>query len=166
MRVKPTRVLFVSKNNAARSLLAQACLRQLGGANFEVDSCGVPGSTPDKPDATALAILSTSEFSITGLQPKDWVDFCRLGAKPFDIVIELDSETKALHPSWPGQPETALWDYPSLAKRKDESNADRNARMIQTLHSLRRRIELLVSLRKRVRSHAELRHDIRDMAHL
>lgn len=166
MQAKPTRVLFVSKNNAARSLLAQACLRQLGGASFEVESCGVPGFTPDKPDATALAILSTSEFRVTGLLPKDWADFSRRGAKPFDIVIGLDSETKELHPSWPGQPETALWDYPSLAKRKQESSSDRDFRIIQTLHSLRRRIELLVSLRKKVRSYAELRHDIRDMAHL
>ncbi len=166
MQLKPTRVLFVSKNNAARSLLAEACLRQLGAQTFQVFSCGVPGRIADKPDSTTLAALTTAGFKIQELQPKDWTEFSRHGSKPMDIVIALDAETKSDHPSWPGQPETAVWDYTPLDKRKGESHSDRDIRTIQTLHSLRRRIELLVSLRQRVRSHSELRHDIRDMAHL
>lgn len=166
MPVKTTRVLFVSKNNAARSLLAEACLRQLGAQSFQVFSCGVPDRIADKADSTTLATLATAGFKTTGLQPKDWTEFSRHGSKPMDIVISLDAETKSEHPSWPGQPETALWDYAPLDKRKGETHSDRDIRTIQTLHSLRRRIELLVSLQQKVRSHADLRHDIRDMAHL
>jgi len=166
MQTKPTRVLFVSKHNAARSLMAEACLRQLGGAMFQVYSCGVPAYIADKPDSTALAALATGGFKTDGLTPKDWGEFSRHSGKPMDIVISLDADTKSLHPSWPDQPETALWDYPSLDKPKGLSTSDRDIRMIQILHSLRRRMELLVSLRQKVRSHTELRHDIRDMAHL
>jgi len=133
---------------------------------FQVYSCGVPAYIADKPDSTALAALATGGFKTDGLTPKDWGEFSRHSGKPMDIVISLDADTKSLHPSWPDQPETALWDYPSLDKPKGLSTSDRDIRMIQILHSLRRRMELLVSLRQKVRSHTELRHDIRDMAHL
>lgn len=166
MLVKLTRVLFVSKKNAARSLMAEACLRQLGGNLFEVSSCGMPGVIAARPDTTALLVLTTTGFKVDGLHTKDWTDFSRRSSKPFDIVIALDGDSKDQHPSWPGQPETALWHYPSLDKKKNETDSDRDIRVIHTLHSLRRRIELLVSLRERVRSHSELRHDIRDMSHL
>lgn len=146
--------------------MAEACLRQLGGAMFQVFSCGVPDYVVDKADSTALAALATGGFKTDGLTPKDWSEFSRQMGKPMDIVIALDADTKSLHPMWPNQPETALWDYPALDKRKGLSTSDRDIRMIQTLHSLRRRLELLVSLRQKVRHHAELRHDIRDMAHL
>lgn len=163
---KPTRVLFVSRNNAARGLIAEACLRLLGGRLFEVSSCGVPGMIVERSDTTAMAVLTTMGFKVEGLRPKDWMDLSRRGSKPHDIVIALDSETKGLHPSWPGQPETALWQYLPLDRKKGETDIDRDIRVIHTLHSLRRRIELLVSLRERVRTHADLRHDLRDMNHL
>ncbi len=166
MPLKTTRVLFVSKNNAARSLLAEACLRQLGAQSFQVFSCGVIGCIANKADSTTMAALATASFKTTDLHPKDWTEFSRHGSKPMDIVIALDAETKSEHPSWPGQPETALWNYAPLDKRKGESHSDCDIRTIQALHSLRRRIELLISLRQRVSSHADLRHDLRDMAHL
>lgn len=166
MLERRTRVLFVSQKNSARGLMAESCLRLLGGRLFEISSCGVSGMIAHKPDTTALAVLATMGFKIDGLHPKDWLNFSRQGSRPFDIVIGLDSDTKNRHPSWPGQPETALWHYPSLDRKKNETNGDRDIRVVHTLHSMRRRIELLVSLRERVRTHAELRHDIRDMNHL
>ncbi|MDT7517063.1 protein tyrosine phosphatase [Rhodoferax mekongensis] len=166
MLEKPTRVLFVSHKNSARGLIAEACLRQHWGSFFEVSSCGVPEMVALRPDTTVLAVLTTTGYIIDGLQPKDWTDFARRSSKPFDIVIALDSSSKGQHPIWPGQPETALWSYPSLDKQKDETNSERDLRVIQTLHSLRRRVELLVSLPKRVKTYADLRHDIRDMNHL
>jgi len=109
----------------------------------------VPDRIADKPDSTTLATLATAGFKTTGLQPKDSDQFSRHGSKPMDIVISLDAETKSEHPSWPGQPETALWDYAPLDKRKGETHSERDIRTIQTLHSLRRRIELLVSLQQK-----------------
>jgi hypothetical protein len=34
-----------------------------------------------------------------------------------DIVIGLDAATYASHPAWPGQPVTALWDYPEVGSK-------------------------------------------------
>jgi len=166
MQKSLTRVLFVSKNGAARALLAQACLGQLGAATFQAFSCGEPGSIDAKPDSTTMAVLSTAGFKTNALEPKDWKEFSRSGAKPMDIVIALDADSADQHPIWPGQPETALWDYAPLEKRKNESESAHDLRVIQALHSLRRRIELLISLRNKVKHLSELRHDLRDMAHL
>jgi arsenate reductase len=166
MQKSLTRVLFVSKSGAARALLAEACLGQLGAGKFQVFSCGEPGSAAPKHDSTTMAVLSTAGFKTTGLAPKDWKEFSRSGAKPMDIIIALDSDSADQHPIWPGQPETALWDYAPIDKRKNETDSAHDLRVIQTLHSLRRRIELLISLHSKVKHHSELRHDLRDMAHL
>ncbi len=141
-------------------------MRHLGAKTFEVFSCGAPASLASQADTTALTVLTNAGFKVTNLAPKDWGDFSRPGAKPMDIVISLDETTKEREPVWPGQPETALWEFAPLEKRKGESEGERAIRTIQTLHSLHRRIELLISLRNKVTHHSELRHDIRDMAHL
>jgi arsenate reductase len=165
MQTKPTRVLFVSKNNAARGLIAEACLRKLGGSLFQVFSCGVPEMIYGKADPSAIAALVTAGFDTSDLYPKDWGEFRSHNVKAMNIVITLDAEVQKLQPIWPGQPETALWEYSAL-DRCDQGSKDMDIRTIHVLHSLARRLDLLVNLRKRVHHHTELRHDIRDLAHL
>jgi hypothetical protein len=80
-----------------------------------------------------------------------------------DFVIGLDGPTYADHPSWPGQPEVALWEYAPL-ETGSGSGMDVGIATVQTLHSLRRRIELLVSLHSRVSKRSELTDDLRNMA--
>ena len=48
------RVLFVCTANSARSLMAEALLRELAGDQFEVASAG---TEPDKPHPMALQVL-------------------------------------------------------------------------------------------------------------
>lgn len=163
-----TNVLFVSKSNACRSLLAEACLRHHGGDRFKVFSCGAPQKIEKNPDSFALLALQTAGISSTNLSCKAWTDFTRSGAPKMDFVIALDSATTTDHPIWPGQPVTALWDYPALnlksAKSRKESAAGFLA--VQTLVSLRRRVELLVCLHSRVLKRGDLEHDLRDLAHM
>jgi hypothetical protein len=80
-----------------------------------------------------------------------------------DFVIGLDGPTYKDHPSWPGQPEVALWEYPTLEAGKG-SGLDVGIATMQTLHSLRRRIELLVSLHSKVSKRSDLTDDLRNMA--
>lgn len=158
-------VLFVSRNNASRSLLAEACLRHLGKDKFRVFSCGAPSEVAETPDSWALLALQTAGIPTTGLRCKRWTEFTRSGAPMMDFVIALDVETAGNHPMWKGQPETALWDYPLITAAKG-NGPNLGIASIQTLVSLRRRIELLVSLHSRVQNRSDLRHDLRDMAHL
>jgi protein-tyrosine-phosphatase len=166
MQRSVTQVLFVSRENACRSLLAEACLRHLGGKKFKVHSCGVPYGVADRPDSWAVLALQTAGIPTDGLRCKSWAEFTKSGAPKMDFVIALDAETAMDHPSWPGQPETALWEYPMIALGRKSSATTPAIATMNTLHSLRRRIELLVSLHSRVSSKSELRHDLRDLAHM
>lgn len=160
-----THVLFVSQDNAARSLLAEACLRHFGGNKFKVFSCGVPPGAKGLPKEWALFALNTVGMSVQGLKCKDWTEFSRNGAMRMDFVIALDEKTVNEHPSWHGQPETALWAYPPLIQRKCNST-EVGLATLHTLYSLRRRIELLVSLHSKAGSRSDFRDDLRDLAHM
>lgn len=158
----------MSRENAGRSLLAEACLRHLGKSSFRVFSCGVPALSTVQPQVWALLALTTAGIRTDGLRCKGWGDFTRNGAPRMDFVIALDEETAFQHPRWPGQPETAVWAFAPLVLRKSNNNNSMDLGLVtlNTLHSLRRRIELLVSLHSRGVPRTDLRHDLRDMAHL
>jgi protein-tyrosine-phosphatase len=158
-------VLFISRENAFRSLIAEATLRQLGGNRFKVYSCGMPALVAQKPSPWTSLVLQTAGIQGTGLSCKSWAEFAKASAPKMDFVIALDAETTLDHPMWPGQPETALWDYPSLTSKKP-GNPKVGAEAMRTLMSLRRRIELLVSLQSKGLGRAELRHDLRDLAYV
>ena len=166
MQRSVTHVLFVSRENACRGLLAEACLTHLGGKKFKAYSCGVPFGLSVHPDSCAILALQTAGIPTQGLRCRSWAQFTKSGAPMMDFVIALDAETFMDHPSWPGQPETALWEYPMIAEGKKYGTVAPAIATMNTLHSLRRRIELLVSLHSKVSSKSELRHDLRDLAHM
>ncbi|RFO95770.1 protein tyrosine phosphatase [Rhodoferax lacus] len=160
-----TNVLFVSETNACRSLLAEACLRNIGKNRFKVFSCGVPGKVAEAPSSWTLLALQTTGIPSKDLRCKPWTEFTRNGAPRMDFVISLDASTAGDHPMWPGQPETALWDYPALVQKKGKG-AELGLATVQTLVSLRRRLELLVSLHSKGHTRSELRHDLRDLSYV
>lgn len=160
-----TNVLFVSKTNGCRSLLAEACLNHLGQGKIRGFSCGVPLQIADHPSSWTLLALQTAGIPVTGLSCKAWTEFTRIAAPRMDFVIALDADGFAVHPAWPGQPVTALWDYPAVTKRSERS-AEVGVAAVQTLLSLRRRIEFLVSLHARGKQRSDLQRDLRDMTHL
>jgi hypothetical protein len=96
---------------------------------------------------------------------KSWAEFSKPSSVRMDIVIGLDAATYASHPAWPGQPVTALWDYPEVGS-KSKKTLDPGIEAVQTLLSLRGRIEFLATLHARGRRHSDLEHDIRDLTHV
>jgi hypothetical protein len=130
-----------------------------------VFSCGVPALIADVPDSWTLLALQTAAIPATGLACKSWTEFTRNGAPRMDFVISLDASTFDTHPSWPGQPITALWEYPPLSHNaKKRGNVA--VETVQTLMSMRRRIELLVSLHSRSKKRTDMTHDLQDMTHM
>lgn len=165
MSGKQFNVLFVSKENALRSQLAEACLRHLGQGLFRAYSCGVPGHIAKAPSDWAVLALNTAGMRANGLRCTPWTEFTRNGAQRMDFVVGLDTDTFERHPAWPGQPETALWSIPAVDSRK-LAPQKMGLETLNTLHALRRRIELLVSLASRGVRATDLRHDLRDLAHM
>ncbi len=70
----------------------------------------MPGQVPDKPFGWTLLALQTAAIPAGDLQCKPWTEFTRNGAPRMDFVVSLDLLSFALHPPWPEQPITALWD--------------------------------------------------------
>jgi arsenate reductase len=98
------RVLFICTGNSARSQMAEALLRQLGGDDFEVFSAGVK----PKPEVNpyALEVLRERGVSIEGLHPKlvnQFVD------KEIDLVVTVCDRAKQSCPFFPGAKRIEHW---------------------------------------------------------
>lgn len=158
-------VLFVSRANLARSLLAEACLNHLGHGRFRAYSCGVPGQAGHAVPTAVLDVLQAASISPKGLRSKSWAEFIRMDAPRMNFVIALDADTVRDHPSWPGQPDTALWATPPVDPG-GAGAAQTRKDALSVLYSLRRRLELLVALPLQSGDRAALRSDVRDMAYM
>lgn len=154
-------VLFVSRRGTVRSALASAQLDALDPQRFASYALGRPEELGDAVHPMALQALRQARIAAPHLEPRSWDAFRRPDAPRADFVILLDRSIAELQPSWPGQPEQALWDYPDLLLSEAEPDPQQFMRL---LLSLRRRLELLVNLTRHRATRADLRSDLRDMA--
>jgi arsenate reductase len=122
----PIRVLFVSDGNAARSPMAEALLRQLGGGRFEVKSAGFEPQ-PLHP----LAVQATGEVGIdlsgrTSRHVNDFLD------TQFDYSIILCDRDAHFCPDFPHDHVNLHWscDDPAAVGGSDAEplNAFRSSR--------------------------------------
>jgi len=158
------RILFVSRRNSLRSVLAQACLMHMGGHVFSVESCGQPGQLSRTVHPAALAALEGARIPLRSSAPRAWTDFVRGGAPRMDFVVTLDRKILDSEPGWPGQPISALWDFEDAAALDDPARAAHGAMLI--LYALQRRLELLINLPLHHADGAALRSDLRDLGRM
>jgi arsenate reductase len=102
---EPIRVLFVCTGNSARSIMAEALLRHVGGDRFEAHSAGTHPSVVH-PDA--LRVLERAGIDAAGLRSKS-VDTLR--DQPFDYVITLCDDARTVCPVFPGADQSLHWGY-------------------------------------------------------
>ncbi|WP_395316055.1 protein tyrosine phosphatase [Variovorax sp. UC74_104] len=157
-------VIFVSRRNSLRSILAEACLAHLDPKRFSASSCGQPGQIAREFHPAAVAALKSAGIPIPNRLPRSWDELARANAPEADFVITLDAGTELRQPRWPGQPDAALWEYPDAAGGADPDKVMHDA--VQTLFSLRRRLELLVNLPMQGADRSALRSDVRDLGYL
>lgn len=112
-------VLFLCTANSARSILAEAILRDAAPGRFAAFSAG---STPrGVPNPLALQLLAAKGHDTAGLRSKSWHEFAREGAPPMHAVITVCDNAKGEScPIWPlnpeyGQPVQAHWGIPDPA---------------------------------------------------
>jgi len=148
----PIRVLFVCVGNSARSILAEAILRQLGGERFEVRSAG---SQPRGVNPLALRTLAEAGLPTDGFTSTNVADF--LGRR-FDYVITLCDEAKEACPVFPGVTDALHWSYddPAAVEGTDEQRLDAFRRVYRQLSERIRTFILLAERQRREASPGEL----------
>jgi len=110
-------VLFICTHNTARSIMAEALLRERGGDRFNAYSAGAEPQHGVNP--LALETLTLAKIPTEGLHSKGLERFSGPGAPPLDFVfLVCDRASGEACPPWPGQPMTADWgvDDPARAE--------------------------------------------------
>jgi arsenate reductase len=98
------RVLFICTGNSARSQMAEALLRQLGGDDFEVYSAGIKPKSEVSPNA--IEVLRERGISTEGLHPKLVNEFVN---KEIDLVVTVCDRAKQSCPHFPGAKHIEHW---------------------------------------------------------
>lgn len=110
---RPLRVLFLCTHNSARSQMAEAILRYLGGDQVESYSAG---SIPTEVHPEAIATLRDLGIDATGLYPKSLERFI---GEPLDYIITVCDRVRDICPSFPGDPAQAHWSIADPAVVED-----------------------------------------------
>jgi len=107
MTEHPLRVLFLSRRNTARSLMAEAVMNQTGRGRFIARSAGIETGPWDP---ITQEVLESAQFSIEGLRSKTLKELLAEEEDHFDFVFTLsDTARNEPSPDWPGHPISAHW---------------------------------------------------------
>ena len=114
------RVLFACTHNSARSQMAEAFLRELGGDRFEVFSAGVQ-STGIRPETHT--VMEEVGLSLARHRSKPMGEFA---GQRFDYFITVCADAGEACPFLPGEHISAHWDVadPARAEGTDEERLD------------------------------------------
>jgi len=137
-------VLFICTGNSARSIFAEALLRDLAEGRMAAFSAGVRPNTALNP--AAIDVLVRNGHDVAGLRAKHLSEFQGPDAPVMDFVFTVcDTAAAEDCPPWPGQPITGHWGLPDPAQATG-TPAQRALAFAQTYAALRRRITAFVAL--------------------
>lgn len=137
-------VLFVCTGNSARSIMAEAVLRQMGAGRFNAFSAGSMPKGEVHPHA--ISTLQDLGFDASGVRSKSWNEFAQPGAPELHFVFTVcDRAAGEVCPVWPGQPMTAHWGVEDPAAAQG-SQAQIDRKFKEVFIVLKRRIELFMAL--------------------
>jgi arsenate reductase len=119
-RHDPIRVLFVCTGNSARSVMAEALLRQHGGDAFEVHSAG---TEPKGINPLTLRVLAEAGVDASPARSKSVDEY--LG-QSFDYVVTVCDQARQTCPVFPGVHESLHWGYedPAAADGTEEERLE------------------------------------------
>ncbi len=144
MRYMKYNVLFICSGNSARSIFAEALLRDLGKHRFNAFSAGTQPNTELNP--FALEVLKRNGHDISGLRSKHISQFQQPGSEIMDFVFTVcDTAAAEECPPWPGQPITGHWGLPDPVKATG-TEAEKALVFARTYGGLRQRIMAFVEL--------------------
>jgi len=131
------KVLFVCLHNSARSQMAEAYLRRLGGGRFEVTSAGFE---PRPINPLVVDAMLEEGFDLSRVQAHSVFDLYTEG-RLFDYVIAVcDEATSQRCPVFPGVTKRLNWPFPDPAL-SEGSDAQRLQGVRAIRDSIRGRIK-------------------------
>jgi protein-tyrosine-phosphatase/DNA-binding transcriptional ArsR family regulator len=135
---RPLRVLFLCAHNSARSQMAEALMRSMGGDQVVVYSAG---SAPTEVDPEALATLYEVGIDTSGLYAKPLEQFV---GEQFDYIITVCDRVRDVCPAFARDPAQAHW---SIADPVEIEDPEQRVKAFQnTLTELQTRIRYLLLL--------------------
>lgn len=136
--------LFICTGNSARSIFAEALLRDIGGDRFDVHSAGTRPSSELNP--FALDVLERSGHDTSGLRAKHVSEFHGPDAPVFDFVFTVCDRAAAEEcPAWSGQPISAHWGLKDPVKAEG-TDAEKAFAFADTYAQMRRRVNAFAAL--------------------
>jgi arsenate reductase (thioredoxin) len=144
----PIRVLFVCTGNSCRSIMAEALLRNRGGADFEVHSAG---THPKGLDQRTMGLLADIGIDASWARSKSVDEF--LG-QSFDYVITVCDQARQVCPVFPGGGESLHWGYEDPAEATGTED-EVMAVYRRVFTAIGERIQLFVPLALRARAEAD-----------
>ena len=105
----PTHVLILCTGNSARSQMAEAWLRYMGGSAYDVFSAG---THPTVVNPLAIQVMAERNIDISQARSKSVTEFLD---QPFDYVITVCDQAAEQCPIFPGKGERLHWSFPDPA---------------------------------------------------
>jgi protein-tyrosine-phosphatase len=141
---RPYGVLFISRRNSARSLMAEAVVNRHGKGRFVAYSGAVEPA--HEADPITLQILEQAGYSTQALRPKHWREFAGPDAPVLDFVFTMSATaSREAFPDWPGKPAAAHWRYSDPVKAIGD-DWQRKREFARTLASVERQMRIFMQL--------------------
>ena len=104
----PTKVLFLCIHNSARSQIAEAYLKQLGGDKFHVESAGLEKGTLNP---LAVEVMKEEGIDISQNETNDVFDFFKEGRIYNYVITVCDAGNSDKCPIFPGINKKINWNF-------------------------------------------------------
>ena len=161
---EPLNVLFLCMGNSARSIIAESILNRMGAGRFRAYSAG--SKPAGRVNPFALNILRKSNYDVSQLRFKSWMEFAAPGAPALDFVFTVcDNAANEVCPIWPGQPMSAHWGLPDPAA-VEGTDAERGLAFADTVRMLTQRISIFVNLPLRELTKLSLQQQLDEIGRL
>jgi ArsR family transcriptional regulator, arsenate/arsenite/antimonite-responsive transcriptional repressor / arsenate reductase (thioredoxin) len=129
---KPLRVLFVCTHNSARSQMAEALMRQMGGERVQVWSAG---SHPTGIHPDTIRTMDAMGIDIRGQESNALSLYV---GQAFDVVITVCDRAREVCPTFPGDAQQVHWSLPDPSIIMDEDER------IRAFHEIARQLQVRI----------------------
>jgi arsenate reductase len=136
------RVLFLCTGNSARSIIAEALLKDMGGPDFHVSSAG---TDPRGIHPLTAKVLAMAGLDVSDSRSKHLSEFLE---QQFDYVITVCDAAAERCPVFPGDPQRIHWSFADPAA-VEGSEVEKLAAFQATLREMRNRLAPFIEVARR-----------------